>query len=244
MDNRFEYYKEQYYFELTRKGQLAGAMSIPIGFMTVIFTACAYFGLNISYLLGHWTIWIFLSLILVAIFFIIRASYHLFKAFVGLKYGYNPSPDKLYDYEKKHKKDPQLNEKFFEGIKISYINTTTKNRINNNARANHLYKINVNTIIAIIFIILSAIPFFIGKNINDYQNKILTKNQIIMATDEENNQSSSENEELPSDPDTSDFPTDEWITESLDIDIPTETHDEIPPQIESNEDSGTIEKED
>ena len=165
MDKRYKYYKEQYYFELTRKGQLASNMSIPIGFMTAIFTACAYFGLNIGSIIGHWTIWIFLALISVAIFFIIKASYHLYKAFVGLKYGYNPSPDKLYDYEKKHKKDPQLDEKFFEGIKKSYVNTTTKNRINNNVRANHLYKTNVNTIIAIIFIILSAIPFFIDKNI-------------------------------------------------------------------------------
>ncbi len=65
-----------------------------------------------------------------------------------------------------------------------------------------------------------------------------------MIPDEENNSLSSENEDLPSDPDTSDFPSDEWVIENLDIDIPTETHDEVPPQIESNQDSGTIEKND
>ena len=234
MDKRFEHYKEQYYFELTRKGQLASSMSIPIGFMTVIFTACAYFGLNLSSIMNHWTFWIFLVFISIALFFIVRASYHLFKAFFGLKYGYNPSPHKLYEYEQKHKNDPQLDEKFFAGVKKSYVNTTTKNRINNNARANRLYKTNLNTIIAIIFIILAAIPFFIGKNINDNKNKSLTKNQIIMTPEEENNWLSSESEDLPSDPDTSDFPTDEWITESLDIDIPTETPENPTPQADSD----------
>ena len=247
MDKKLEYYKEQYYFELNRKGQLSNSMSIPIGFMSVIFTACAYFGLNLYNLFNHWTLWVFLALFSIALFYIFRASKHLFKAFIGLKYGYNPPPKKLYEFEQKHKNDSKLDDKFFEGIKKSYINTTTINRINNNSRANHLYKTNLNTIIAIIFIIISAIPFFIGKNINEYNNnrkKSFIKNQIIMTTEDDKNWLSSESEDLPSDPDTSDFPSDEYVVESLDIDIPTETHDTIPPQVESNQNSDTIEKDD
>ena len=234
MDRRFEHYKEQYYFELTRKGQLAGSMSIPIGFMTAIFTACAYFGLNLNLIMQHWTFWAFLALFSVALIFIIRAAYHLFKAFVGLKYGYNPSPDKLYEYELKYKNHPDLDDKFFLGIKKSFINTTTKNRINNNARANRLYKTNVNTIVAIILIIIAAIPFFIGKNISDFQNRSQTKIQTIMVPDEEKNLQPSESEDLPSDPESTDFPTDEWVNESLDIDIPKESGDTKHPKQDSD----------
>lgn len=248
MNKRIEYYKEQYYFELNRKGQLSNSMSIPIGFMTVIFTACTYFGLNLNDIFNHWTLWPFLVLFSVALFFIFRASKHLIKAFTGLKYGYNPPPEKLYEFEQKHKNDKNLDDKFFEGIKKSYINTTSINRINNNSRANNLYKTNLNTIIAIIFIIISAIPFFIGKNLNEFNNKNrklnFIKNQIIMTTEDDKNLLSSESEDLPSVPDTSDFPSDEYVTESLDIDIPTEIHDTIPPQVESNESSDTIEKDD
>jgi hypothetical protein len=165
MDKRIEYYKEQYYFELTRKGQLVNSMSIPIGFLTAIFTAYTYFGLNLSNILNHWIFWVFLILISIALFFTVRASVLLFKASVGLKYGYTPSPDKLFEYEQKHKNDPKLDEKFFAGIKKSYVKTTTKNRVNNNVRADRLYKTNLNTIVAILFIIIAAIPFFIGKNI-------------------------------------------------------------------------------
>lgn len=245
MDKRFEYYKEQYYFELNRKGQLTTSMSIPIAFMTAIFTAFAYFGLNINCLLGNWTFWIFCLILTVAIFFIIKASINLYKAFTGLDYGYTPSPDKLFKYEQKHKNDTNLDDKFAYGIKKSYVNTTTKNRINNNFRANHLYKTNVNTIKAIVFIVLAAIPFFIGKNHKDldlHKNKCLTKNQVIMTPDDDKNWLASENEDEPSEPDTSDFPVDEYVTESLEIKIPTNEPDSIPPQIDANDDADAIEK--
>ncbi len=246
MDKRFEYYKEQYYFELNRKSQLTTSMSIPIAFMTAIFSACAYFGLNINCLLGNWTFWIFSLIISVAMFFIIKASSHLYKAFTGLDYGYTPSPNKLFKYEEEHKNDPNLDDKFAYGIKKSYVNTTTKNRLNNNFRANHLYKTNVNTIKAIVFIILAAIPFFIGKNhkdLNSLKTKSLIKNQIIMTPNDDKNWLASENEVEPSDLVTSDFPVDEYITESAEIDIPIDVPVSNLPLIETNDNTDTTGKE-
>jgi hypothetical protein len=241
MDKKFDYYKEQYFFELERKNQLTSNLSIPIGFLTAIFTASAYFALNIQELINHWSFWIFIGLFLIAIYFIFRASRFLFKAFKGLAYSYNPSTKEIYNYELKHKGDNDLDDKFFNGIKQSYINSASINRLNNNTRSIYLFKTNENTILAIIFIIISAISFFIGKNLNDYNNnkQSFTKNQIIMTEENENGKLSSENEDLPSDPDTSDFPTDELIIENLEIDIPTETRDipEVPPETESSQES-------
>lgn len=238
MDKRLDFYKEQYYFELSRKSQLSNSMSIPIGFLSAVFTALAYFGLNINCIANHWTLWVFIPFIGIAIFFTIRASYNLYKTFIGLKYGYNPSPIKLYEFEKKHINDPDIDEKFFNGIKKSYVNTTTANRKNNNIRADRLYKTNANTIIAILFIIISAVPFFIGKNVNEIKNNNrLIKNQLIMLQDDEKNDQTSEGEDLPSDPESTDFPTDEWINESLNFDIPLETKDSDSSDTKSSDDS-------
>ncbi len=54
-----------------------------------------------------------------------------------------------------------------------------------------------------------------------------------MTPDENRDWLSPENEDIPSEPDTSDFPDDEYITESEEIDIPTMSPDSIPIQIDT-----------
>ncbi|MDX9848621.1 MAG: hypothetical protein RBT74_16690 [Tenuifilaceae bacterium] len=228
MDKRYEYYKEQYFFELNRKEQLSSRLSIPIGFMTAILSAYAYFGVSLFSIYGHWSLWVFCFFILGSLIFSSRAGYYLFKSFVGLKYGYNPPSKNLYEYELKCKDNPKLDDIFFRGIKESYVNTTTKNRNNNNQRAESLYRTSLNTIYSIIFIILAAIPFFIGKSLNEYNNQKSPKPLSAMTTNDENNRQSSDDDE-PINPETPPFPSDEWVTEGLDYDFPREIPDSIPP---------------
>ena len=240
MNKRSDFYKEQYYFELTRKNSLTTSLSIPIAFMTAIFTAYAYLGLNIYCLFDTWLIWVFLLFILIASLFVVKASIYLYKAFTGLKYGYLPSPDKIYEYENKYKNDPDLDKKFFEGIKRSYINTTSKNRLNNNFRVTNLFKANINTIKAIIFVILASIPFFLAKNNENILLKAninLEKNLKPMIPNEQKPSHTSENEDQSNQPDISDFPVDEYITESAEINIPTEHPDTIQKDSDQNSDS-------
>jgi hypothetical protein len=172
MDKRFDFFKEQYYFELTRKGQLGSYLAIPIGFLTAIFTAFAFFVLNLKELKVGYLFYCFILLFLVSIVFASMAANHLIRSFKGLKYGYIPEPLKLFDFEKKYAKylmdindysEEKIDDKFFSELKKSIVSTTDKNRANNNFRANEILKANHNTLYAIIILILASIPFFICK---------------------------------------------------------------------------------
>jgi len=162
MDERYNFYKDQYFFELERKQNLSANLSIPIGFLTVIFSSYAYFGLNAHTLIVNWTLLPLSALLAFSIFFSTKASYLLYKTFRGLKYGYVPNIKKIRDYEiqlnkhisnKGNNKEAELNEKFFNNIKNSLVNTTSVNRNNNNSRSNFLYKINIFTFYSILFIL-------------------------------------------------------------------------------------------
>ena len=172
MNKRFEFFKEQYYFELTRKGQLGSYLAIPIGFLTAIFTAFAFFAVNLKELKVGYLFYCFTLLFLSSIVFTSIAAYHLIKSFKGLTYGYTPEPLKLLDFEKKYTKylmdineysEEKIDDKFFAELKKSIVSTTNKNRDNNNFRANEILKANHNTLYAIIILILASIPFFICK---------------------------------------------------------------------------------
>jgi hypothetical protein len=172
MDKITDYYKEQYFFELTRKDQIYGRLPIPIGFLTIIFSGYVYFIVNINALIEHYSLWCFLIIILVSLYFAIKASYSLYKTLSGFEHAYTPSPEKLKKYEKEFDGNGDLEALFFEGIKGSYIKATTINRKGNNLRTNYLHKTNINTIFAMLFLILSAIPFFIGNNTIEYKKDI------------------------------------------------------------------------
>ncbi|MBC6400246.1 MAG: hypothetical protein GDA37_04385 [Ekhidna sp.] len=87
MDDRYNFYKDQYFFELQRKQNLAFNLSIPIGFLTIIFSSYAYFGLNIHILVFNWSLIPIVILSGFSLYFTIRSTYLLRKAFTGLKYG-------------------------------------------------------------------------------------------------------------------------------------------------------------
>ncbi|MEI8225891.1 MAG: hypothetical protein WCG82_08180 [Bacteroidota bacterium] len=173
MDKRFEFFKEQYYFELNRKNELTNSLAIPIGFLTVLFTGYSYLFFNLKFLNMCYLAIIFTILIFISIVFAIRAIYHLYFTLKGLNYGYVPEPINLFKYEQDYIKyadnhgitADKIDEIFFENLKKSLVTTTNKNRENNNFRANRILKANINTIYAIFFLFLSAIPFIININI-------------------------------------------------------------------------------
>lgn len=232
MDQRFDFYKVQYYFELARRNDITNSLAIPIGFITALFTGYAYFFLNLNYvdnlILGIF----FLALTLTSTIFAVKAVYHLYTSLSGLEYGYVPEPINLYNYEQNYIKyakahglsNDVIDEKFFDNLKKSIVTTTTKNRANNNFRSNRILKANVNTIYAIFFLFLAAIPFIISKNIYDNKNNKLLNQTIMTTEDTSKNQAEEQDSDTPL-PQEPTFPSDQYITESLEIDIPNEPSD-------------------
>jgi hypothetical protein len=170
MDKRFEFYKEQYYFELNRKNELGNALAIPIGFLSAIFTAYSYLFLHLKFWEQKCLRISFILLISISILFTIKALYSLYHSIRGLTYGYAPDPKALYDFELqyiKYNQDIQgdkenIDHKFFERLKASLVATATNNRMSNNFRSEKILNSNENNMYAIIFLFLSAIPFIIN----------------------------------------------------------------------------------
>jgi len=183
MDNRYDFYKEQYYFELNRKNDLTNSLAIPVGFLTALLTGYAYFLLNLQFLDKWYFITTFVVLIIVSIYYGGKAVFHLFHAFRGLDYGYVPEPKKIYLYEQDYSNYvithglsyDKIDESFFNNLKKSLVVTTNKNRENNNFRSKRILKANIYSIYAILFLFLSTIPFIINKNIHDNRSINSTK---------------------------------------------------------------------
>lgn len=172
MDKRFEYYKEQYYFELNRKNELTNSLVIPIGFITAVFTGYAYFFLQ-ELKCGNTCLLIFYyGFLFVSLYFTIKALFNLFQSIRDLKYGYTPDINELYNFENLYMKynkgqnkpiDENLDEKFFENLKGSLVRTTHKNSENNNYRSEKILHTNINIIYAVFFLFISTVFFILNS---------------------------------------------------------------------------------
>lgn len=146
MDEKLEFYKEQYYYELNRKSSISNAMSIPMGFLTALFSGYAYLCLNLHYFTNFVSIVVFGLFMTISCIFAMLSIIYLFTSLKGLSYGYVPQTKDLFKYEQqckeyclKNKIDPSfIDKKFFDGLKVSIVNTTTNNRNNNNFRADKM----------------------------------------------------------------------------------------------------------
>lgn len=172
MNERYHFFKDQYFFELERKQNIHSNLPIPIGFLTIAFSAYAYFGINLHLLKVNWTLIPLVSLILISIYFCLKSCSLLHKLFFGLDYQYVPDSLALRTYERKKteefqkEKNPEKNIDlvFFDNLKDSLANCTSTNRKNNNFKATLLYKLNVNNFYLIIIIITAAIFLFLNSS--------------------------------------------------------------------------------
>ncbi|MCB0482717.1 MAG: hypothetical protein KDC83_14910 [Flavobacteriales bacterium] len=210
MDQKFEFYKEVYFFEHQRKTSIQNAHSIPIGIITVLIGAISFF---VNDLINKpidfgWLLGLFYLLLFAAIWFIGKAFFLLFKTYTGNKYQYIPNLDSLHTYEQQidahYKKNiTDANIKYFNNLKSALTEAATFNADENRARSSRLFDVNKALFRATIILGISAIPFFSAKlrqvdSAPVHQVKIINldsnQNKIIMATEEENNNDSTESD--------------------------------------------------
>jgi len=83
MDRRYDFYKDMYLYELQRKQYLSVNSSIPIGFLTLIYTAYGYFAVNIHTLTHLWAYISFTVFALISLTLTVKSSILLYKNFSG-----------------------------------------------------------------------------------------------------------------------------------------------------------------
>lgn len=165
---KLEHLKEHYFFELNRKQQLEGALALPVAVLTGLggvafsFAQSFHYAANVrctAFISALSGITICLGL---SFYFIVRASF-------PFKYSTVPSPQELLTYVDSTKQYYRsLNESelkadrdFETEIKKAYAEATTTNALNNRTKAANLYKANLALIAAVVFLAISAIPYFI-----------------------------------------------------------------------------------
>lgn len=219
-DDKFDFYKEFYFFEHNRKNSFASAHSLSIGILSILVGAIVFYlndGLpKIDSTLPCLPILFYLLLILTLIN-IIWAFKTLLKSFAGNPYDYLADMDLIHAFEKDNanylKDNPQLaDEEFFNNLKASLAAAASKNHKVNTARASAMVKVNRSLIGATISLALSAIPYFFQKNLHAeketiQQVKIVNFNDILnsnnfkkyIAMPEENNKGTGGGNDSPKD---------------------------------------------
>lgn len=169
-DKLFNFYKEQYFFEIQRRQHHYNSLSIPIAFMTAIFTVYAYYFNKFLVFNCYATIKIvFLIITSISILSLSKACFHFYKAFTGREYGYVPNPTLINSFEKELKKtNTQIYAETLcmEHIKTSFIKTAGHNKEQNHIRSTQLHHCNQYVIFSLILTIIAAIPFFYVQQLN------------------------------------------------------------------------------
>lgn len=184
-----ELYKNHYFFELSRKDQLASAVTIPAGLLTIIGGAIVtiahtidmpFTRLEISelILLGLATVCVFIS-----IYFLIRSYFHYGYGFIATTLEIKKYKEELEDYYQGTKKvNKKVNCEIEEFINNQYVKHTDLNTRNNDRKSSYIHKANWALILSLVFTILTGIPFVIKSAIDSeqvYKVEILERKQGI-----------------------------------------------------------------
>jgi hypothetical protein len=97
MDIR-DYYKEHYFLESTRKGELTNALSLPLGILSLLIGGLMIVAQGIHLPLNDVAIFL-LVLMAVAAIFILRTIYFLIRSYYNYEYGYVPTPLEIKTYK-------------------------------------------------------------------------------------------------------------------------------------------------
>lgn len=173
--NRYDFYKELYFKEIERRGQLNNDISIPIGLATVLATAIFYYFTTYSFTPFELIQIIFTIMLItgtitlgIAIYYIIQ-SYTFFGRNIPYDYIALPSDAENYfnDYLSyqiqlgKADNDAKLEANIvFENYLLeAYVRTTSKNTSTNDQRAFDLYMSKKYIIVSFIVLLFTFIPF-------------------------------------------------------------------------------------
>lgn len=183
--------EERYYKEHERNAQINNSLSIPIGIIVALLGVVGFFLLSIPFKIINTPIaWIVLGLFIVVfiklIFCLSRAIYFLSKVFLGLRYAYMPNPRRICNYAKRLEKhyesqqaknvDEAVEGKVREFLVDAYCRSTDNNIKLNVEKGFYLTEAKKYIIIALVFLMVSSIPFVIlhyrEKNLSEDVQKV------------------------------------------------------------------------
>lgn len=166
--NTFEFYKDLFSKELSRKNEIESAVNIPIGIITFIVAVNYYFvsefNSNISVIIKVILTLIVLSLI-ISIFFLAKSFNNLF---TGFKYQNLPDTKELRLYEKNlkafNKEVKKKEQEHFEDYLIdNFVNMNDNNLKINRNRLLNLYRGKTFMIISLFLTSIFGIIFILKK---------------------------------------------------------------------------------
>lgn len=172
----FEYCKESYHHELSRRNDLRSALNLPIG-LAVVLAGALYSLLNnfswsscvgfVAYSFGLASLLSGIALILVIIY--------LIRSHVNYEYAYVPTPKEILEYREKlfeHYRDTNEDvegaEKEAEHDTMGYLEkefarNAHHNALNNNEKSGYLHTASIFLVVSLIFTMLAGLLVIISK---------------------------------------------------------------------------------
>lgn len=186
MVNNQEYleqlFRDFYYFEHDRKARINTDRSLPIVILTVISGILTYYAQNIPRIEIGIIYFLFISTVVGALICIVYSIFFLKKTFFNYDYNYVASPKELdiraleLHYHHTRYGAPNIEDAMLESIRddiIYYYKESTNNNIDSNNQKQ--YDVNMSLkwlFIAIVFLIISMLPFYILNDNTDNIPKV------------------------------------------------------------------------
>ena len=184
----FEYAKERYNWEHSRKNELNNIISIPLGLLSFIFGCIAYFFSNLPENNSLPLFILFWICLLISCFGFGSCIFLFYFHQTGYTYIYTANPKDFHDFEQAYIKNfndanvpvnqDLINEKVDEILYTQYIESTNKN-INNNEKKIKYYRFLIITILGSFIC-----KMFLPNKLNDPVS-VKTINPIEIKTNEE-----------------------------------------------------------
>lgn len=170
-DEKYELFKELYWKTLDQRNELYERVNLPLTIILGLATIVGYYFRFIPLVQYKFLDIVFLVIFLFMVGAIVLSICHLIKSYHNYEYGFLPLSDdidqylkSLHDYYSENQGDniesESINQDLKEGLTVKYIKYETKNRRNNEKRKKNLYKANRYLIWAVVFFLISTLPFY------------------------------------------------------------------------------------
>jgi hypothetical protein len=176
--NRFDFYKELYFYEISRKNEISNSISITIGIISAFSGVIFYLLTSFDYGNNNIVTSIFIISLFPVLVFLMKSIYYLVRSFSnftdGHFYKYLSSPKDFENYyggleeyyKKSRMENGDSNIDFDNHLISQFIETTSFNQKRNNDRVFHRFLSHRNIIYTFLSICLILVPFGINFGIN------------------------------------------------------------------------------
>jgi hypothetical protein len=181
--DKYEFYKEHYFYEIERHYKLTDSLTLPVGVLTVIGSVIAFHSNKLSF--GGWWDYSLVFLLVIALFFWIRSAYFLVcSRSTRSAYKYIGTPNVLEKYRLDliewnanlhsalRKTDEEINKEFEDYIIQTYVECVQHNTLKNDSKYGFLQKAVASLVYTLICTFLLVISSYIISLDSHHQDKI------------------------------------------------------------------------